>query len=294
VTTRGQSVAPGSEDRQVVGEHEPAAGSRGLLPLTSGGCPDACVLRMSFPRRVRHCDHYGGGVTTELPEVSRLPADPSLISIAYHHEHPVQAYEFEDTLEVWTVTARIDADVLAEDMAAYSDMDDEALDAVQDVTVGRMSFARVRMFGPDHPFEAMDSYTGDVSRIGEVVLDVAAGGWEPVFETALAHPVGDLLVMDRVILEPAWRGFGLGPVLAGAVIRRLSGGCCAVAAELGIAEWPDNAEDVTDAYRARAKEKIGALWESIGFRPFEDGVQLLVLLRRGPWRGVAQGMGSPR
>jgi hypothetical protein len=51
------------------------------------------------------------------------------------------------------------------------------LDAVQDVTVGRMSFVRVRMFGPDHPFEAMDSYTGDVAGIGEVVLDVAAGDW---------------------------------------------------------------------------------------------------------------------
>ena len=72
----------------------------------------------------------------------QLPADLSLISLAYHHEHPVQAYEFENTLEVWTVSARIDADVLAEDLAAYSDMDQEALDAVQDVTVGRMSFVR--------------------------------------------------------------------------------------------------------------------------------------------------------
>ncbi|KUM84439.1 MULTISPECIES: hypothetical protein [Streptomyces] len=152
----------------------------------------------------------------------QLPADPSLIILAYQHEHPVQAYEFENTLEVWTVSARIDADVLAEELAAYSDMDQDALDAVQDVTVGRMSFVRVRMFGPDHPWEAMDSYTGDVSRIGEVVLDVADGRWELAFEAALAHPVGDLLVMDRVILEPSWRGLGLGPVLAGAAIRRLA------------------------------------------------------------------------
>jgi hypothetical protein len=111
-----------------------------------------------------------------------------LVNLVYHHEHPVQAYEFENTLEVWTVSARIDADVLAEELADYSDMGQEALDAVQDVTVGRMSFVRVRMFGPDHPFEAMDSYTGDVSRIGEVVLDVAAGRWEPAFEAARAHP----------------------------------------------------------------------------------------------------------
>ncbi|MFD8625265.1 hypothetical protein ACFV4E_15435 [Streptomyces hygroscopicus] len=109
------------------------------------------------------------------------------------------------------MSARIEADVLAEDLAAYSDMDQESLDTVEDVTVGGMSFVPIRMFGPDHPFEAMDSYTGDVSRIGEVVLDVADGRWEPAFEAALAHPVGDLLVMDRVILEPPWRGLGLGP-----------------------------------------------------------------------------------
>ncbi|MFD7748782.1 hypothetical protein ACFV2V_18915 [Streptomyces sp. NPDC059698] len=42
-----------------------------------------------------------------------LPADPSLIILAYQHEHPLQAYEFDDTLERWTVTARIDANILA-------------------------------------------------------------------------------------------------------------------------------------------------------------------------------------
>ncbi|WP_217236037.1 hypothetical protein [Streptomyces sp. AC555_RSS877] len=86
-------------------------------------------------------------MTLLAPQIAHLPVDPSLISLAYHHEHPVQAYEFENTLEVWKVSARIDADVLAEDLAAYSDMDQESLDAVQDVTVGRMSFVRVRMFG---------------------------------------------------------------------------------------------------------------------------------------------------
>ncbi|MBL1109747.1 hypothetical protein JK361_35110 [Streptomyces sp. 5-8] len=86
-------------------------------------------------------------MTTVSPAVSRLPADPSLISLVYHHEHPVQASKFGDTLEVWTVSARIDADMLAEDMAIYSDVDQETLDALEDVPVGRMSFVRVRMFG---------------------------------------------------------------------------------------------------------------------------------------------------
>ncbi|MBQ1116986.1 hypothetical protein [Streptomyces sp. C3-3] len=158
-----------------------------------------------------------------------LPADPSLISLACQHEHLLQAYEFDDTLERWAVTARIDADTLADDTAARGDADQET-DAIEDVAVGRMSFLRVRMFGPDNPSHAMDSYTGDVSRIGERVLDVARGEFARDFEEVLAHPVGDLLVMDRVILEPGWRGFGLSPVLAGAasaVSPRTALPCCA-------------------------------------------------------------------
>lgn len=215
--------------------------------------------------------NHAGRVTLTAPQMVQLPADLSLISLAYHHEHPVQAYEFENTLEVWTVSARIDADVLAEDLAAYSDMDQEALDAVQDVTVGRMSFVRVRMFGPDHPWKAMDSYTGDVAGIGEVVLDVAAGDWAPGLQATLAQPVGDLLVMDRVILEPGWRGVGLGPVLAGSAIRRLSQGCAAVACEPGSA---DGRELTADQHRDAAV-KLGQLWQRIGFEPFQDGVHLL-------------------
>lgn len=68
------------------------------------------------------------------------------------------------------------------------------------------------------------------------MLDVARGEFARDFEEVLAHPVGDLLVMDRVILEPGWRGFGLGPVLAGAAIRRLSSDCTAVLCEPGSAD----------------------------------------------------------
>ncbi|MEU5476786.1 hypothetical protein [Streptomyces mirabilis] len=201
----------------------------------------------------------------------RLPADPSLISLTYHHEHPLQAFEFDDTLEIWTVTARIDADAAAEELLAHSDADQETLDAIQDVTVGRMSFARVRMYGPDDPFEAMDSHSQDLCRIGETVLDVASGQWHPACEDVLAHPAGDLLVMDRVILEPDWRGLGLGPVLAGAAIRRLSNGCAAVACEPGSADGREMTED----QHREAAAKLGRVWSTIGFEPFRDGVYLL-------------------
>lgn len=194
-----------------------------------------------------------------------------MIQLSYHHEHPVNSHEFEETLEVSTVNVRIDADVLAEDMAVYGDADQDTLDAVQDIAVGRMSFVRVRMYGTEHPFHAMDSYTGDLCRIGATVLAVATGQWDTAFEEVLAHPVGDLLVMERVILEPAWRGFGLGPVLAGTAIRRLSADCVAVACEPGSADG----RDLSEAQHREAAARLADTWTRIGFESFADGVYIL-------------------
>lgn len=210
-------------------------------------------------------------VTTSPAAGRALPADPSLISLAYGHEHPVASYAFDDTREVWTVTARIDADVLAEEAAATGTATQEDLDALGDITVGRMSFVRIRMFGPDHPWEAMDDYSGDVARIGESVLDVAEGEWSKEFEQALAHPVGDLLIMDRVVLEPDWRGFGLGPVLAASAIRRLSNDCVAVVCEPGSADG----RELTDADHEVARRKLAEVWARCGFVPFRDGIHVL-------------------
>jgi hypothetical protein len=113
-------------------------------------------------------------------------------------------------------------------------------------------------------------------------------GSTPAFDEAIECPVGDLLILDRVFLDKAWRGFGLGPIFAAETIRRLSGGCCAVAAEPGMAEWPDDREEVSQAYRKQARRKIAALWESIGFTPFRRGVYLLDPALRQPGELLAQ------
>lgn len=208
-----------------------------------------------------------GPVTTSPAARRVLPAALSLISLVYGHEHPVAAQEFSDTVEVWTVTARIDADLQAQGAAATG----KDLDAIGDITVGRMVFVRVRMVGPDHPWEAMDAHSGDVARIGESVLDVATGQWSADFEKALAHPVGDLLVMDRVVLEPDWRGFGLGPALAASAIRRLSNDCVAVVCEPGSADG----REMTETEHAAARRKLAAVWARCGFVPFRDGIHFL-------------------
>ncbi|MFB7763505.1 hypothetical protein [Streptomyces xiamenensis] len=199
---------------------------------------------------------------TLAPETAlrRPPADPSRISLEYRHEHTLDAQWDESTLEVWEVEAHINLGYQPQDAP-----DPELL------VVGRMSFVRVKMHGPGNPWEAMDAYSGDLASVGETVLDVGSGEWSPAFDKFLEYPVGDLLVMDRVVLQPQWRGLALGPILAASVISRLSAGCAAVACEPA----PADQRELTIAEDERAREKLAALWARIGFRPFRNGIHVL-------------------
>ncbi|MGW1094222.1 hypothetical protein ACWD5W_00370 [Streptomyces sp. NPDC002455] len=202
---------------------------------------------------------------------SELPCDPARLRLVYSHGHPAVPYEDEDTLEHWRVSIR-----------AYHDEDEECpggcTDACQELVdtgneVGHLSLWRLRDHTGADRWMVADAQSGGLESIAATVLDDSE--YSAAFHEAIDCPVGDLLILDRVFLALPWRGFGLGPVFAAEAIRRLSSGCCAVAAEPGMAEWPDNRDEVTDAYRATAKVKIAALWESVGFHAFHSGVQLL-------------------
>ncbi|WCN05132.1 hypothetical protein [Streptomyces sp. M92] len=203
---------------------------------------------------------------------SELPGEPAQLRLVYSHVHPAVPYEDEDTLEHWRVSIR-----------AYHDEEEECAgggctDACQQLIdngseAGWLRLWRLRDYTGADRWMVADAQSGDLESIAATVFD--DGEYSDAFQETIDCPVGDLLILDRVLLARHWRGFGLGPVFAAEAIRRLSGGCCAVAAEPGMAEWPDNRDEVSDADRATAKAKIAALWESIGFHAFHGGVQLL-------------------
>ena len=78
---------------------------------------------------------------------------------------------------------------------------------------------------------------------------------------------------------PQWRGFGLGALLAGTAIRKLSGGARAAACypaplnELTEA-GPD---DQGDADWDKAVAALQQVWARLGFEHFRDGVHVLDL-----------------
>ncbi|MCX4618025.1 hypothetical protein ACFZAB_34385 [Streptomyces albogriseolus] len=202
---------------------------------------------------------------------SELPGDPAQLRLVYSHGHPAVPYEDEDTLEHWRVSIRAYHDEEEECAGGCTEACPQLIDDGSEV--GWLRLWRLRDYTGVDRWMVADAQSGDLESIASAVLH--DGEYSDAFQETIDCPVGDLLILDRVFLTRPWRGFGLGPVFAAEAIRRLSGGCCAVAAEPGMAEWPENRDAVSDAYRATAKAKIAALWESIGFHAFHGGVQLL-------------------
>ncbi|PWG15483.1 hypothetical protein DF268_01420 [Streptomyces sp. V2] len=216
-------------------------------------------------------------MTTKRP-IGELPGDPGRLHLSYSHEHPALPYDYQDTLESWYV--RVTYGVEGEEEWE----DEEAGHApAPGSKVGHLVLWRLRDFTGDDRWEVADAESGDLEVIAAAVFGRYEGGdYSAEFEEAVMCPVGDLLILDRVHLDKTWRGFGLGPILAAEAIRRLSSGCCAVAAYPAMGEYPEEGAQVTEAYRREAKKKIAALWESIGFEPFRGGVWLLDTDRRQP------------
>jgi GNAT superfamily N-acetyltransferase len=86
-------------------------------------------------------------------------------------------------------------------------------------------------------------------------------------------PGGHVLLLDRVWLHPDYRGQGLGPIVAAAVIERLGRGCHVAACYP--APFEDAVQQPDD--RERAIEALGKLWSKVGFSHWDDGVWMLDL-----------------
>ena len=220
---------------------------------------------------------------TPTRPAGELPGDPARLYFSYGHGHGAEQWDDEDTLECWHVGIRYgvsgDEDELDREEDQDSDLPEEPAPGTK---VGDIMLYRIRDCTGRDRWQVADAHSGDLEVIARAVFSRKHGTYAKAFDKAVAMPAGDLLILDRVRLDKSWRGFGLGPLCAAEAIRRLSGGCCAVAAYPAMSEYPDEREKVTEEYREQAKTKIAALWESMGFRRFRHGVWLLDTALRAP------------
>ncbi len=195
-----------------------------------------------------------------------VPADPWSIQLTYRHRQPWW-FDANSEPERWQVSADV-----------HDDGDTEVVSHVADIDIVLVDI------GPTaDPFGVLDGEDADLGLVAEALFDPATSRPVPEFDE-LVEPAGErLLVLDSVRLAPQWRGFGLGVLLAGTAIRKLSGGVRAAAcypAPLGEAGDADREEEPEEAAeRAVAMATLSEVWGQLGFEHFRRGVHVLDLNR---------------
>ena len=81
-----------------------------------------------------------------------------------------------------------------------------------------------------------------------------------------------VLILDRLWINPEWRGNGLGPIVAACVIARLGRGCRLAACYPAPLETSQSDDD-----RDRSVEALSRIWAKVGFTSWNDGVWMLDL-----------------
>jgi GNAT superfamily N-acetyltransferase len=183
------------------------------------------------------------------------PADPHRIELTYHHRHCWDDAPGE-VVERWGISA---------------DIDDSAGD--RPVHVGDFEIISVDLYETGDPFGLLDGEEGDLGVIAEVIFDPRSGDLHERLDEFL-EPIDErLLILNRARLAPAWQGFGLGALLTGAILRKLSGGA------RGAVCYPAPCGGTTmdPMARKRAVKALQKTWERLGFTHFRNGVYVLDL-----------------
>jgi hypothetical protein len=188
------------------------------------------------------------------------PDDPWSITLTYRHDHRWWSGTDEEP-ESWHVSADV--------------FDDSGMHVKSHV--GDMTIVVIDVYQTHDPFGLLDGEDADLGAIAGTIFDARTGQLDPDLDDLL-EPMGDrILILSSVRLTPGWRGFGLGVLLAGTAIKKLSGGVrAAVCYPAPIDELNDEKPD-SPAAREQAIAALGKAWARLGFEHFRDGVHVLDL-----------------
>ncbi len=188
------------------------------------------------------------------------PDDPWSITLTYRHDHRWWSGPNEEP-ESWHVSADV--------------FDDSGMRVKSHV--GDMTIVVIDVYQTHDPFGLLDGEDADLGAIAGTIFDARTGQLDPDLDDLL-EPMGDrILILSSVRLTPGWRGFGLGVLLAGTAIKKLSGGVrAAVCYPAPIDELNDEEPD-SPAAREQAIAALGKAWTRLGFEHFRDGVHILDL-----------------
>lgn len=196
---------------------------------------------------------------THLP--SRIPpADPWNITLTYRHEHPWW-FNPDDAPETWHVCADIHDD-------SGTHLESHVAD---------MNIVIIDVYDTRDPFSLLDGQDADLGFIAETIFPANTGRLDQDLDDRL-EPIGSrILILNSVRLAPGWRGFGLGVLLTGTAIKKLSGGVRAAVCYPAPIDEPDADETDDPVARAHAITTLSRVWTEVGFEHYRHGVHVLDL-----------------
>lgn len=181
------------------------------------------------------------------------PLDPDDLMLTYTCERDVvvgsTCPNYEDTIQQWWVS-----------VDCYTSTDENS-DA--HVSVGVARAVLVDLDTPTDPYIALDNLEADLGTIAYGLR--GSGDAEAVVDAFTSH----LIIIDRVVLSPEFRGQRLGPRIVATIIDRFSRGRTAAAALIA---QPTNWHGLRPDELTLAQAKIARAWESIGFLRLNDEV----------------------
>jgi GNAT superfamily N-acetyltransferase len=190
------------------------------------------------------------------------PASPWSITLTYRHEHPWW-FGADDAPETWHISA---------------DIDDDS-EPRHGSHVGDMNITLVDAYETRDPFVLLDGHDAELGHVAGTLFDAGDGQLDPDLDEQLEPTGSRILILHSVRLVPEWRGFGLGALLAGTAIKKLSGGARAAACyPAPLNELTDaGTDDQGDAEWDNAVASLQQVWARLGFEHFRDGVHVLDL-----------------
>ena len=118
-------------------------------------------------------------------------------------------------------------------------------------------------------WDQLDSLEADLDAVGGTLLDRETGGLRDEVYERLEGTGSSLLILNSVTVSTAWRGHGVGALMAGLALQVLGDHATC------IATFPAPLDDAQGQARARAVGKLERVWAQLGFERFGGGVWIL-------------------
>lgn len=190
---------------------------------------------------------------SQSPE-PRITVDPNDVQIRYSSRGVLPGAEdgaFENTVTPWWAELNL------------VDHSDDHVEQPTVTSIGSIRGFLVDLDSDTSAYDALDELEADLEVVGAALF--RDDGIIRRTEMLPSH----VIIIDRVRIDPRYRGQRLGPRAVAAAIRFFGQGRIAVAALIA---QPDGWHEMTSRTLRDSQQKIRRAWEGIGFLPFDGRV----------------------